>query len=166
MVDLQPRSGIHVASIAGSTGVRIVIAAGILLLSLGGPLVAAAQRGGESWNDQHMRSNSARRLDPSPPRPPIRGTNRFEQSARNSTEAPPTTVPETTLQISPHEWAPGGASARAAGASAPSSRSSVIGGIRGGAAPVARSGIHQRSSGSRSSSLRSSSSRRDRGTRR
>lgn len=135
---------------------------GGLLVALSQPLVAAAQQSGESWNDQHMQSNSARLADPAPPRPSIQGTNRFEQSASNPTEAPPTTVPETTLEISQHEWAPGGAASVSSGP--PQDRRSSFGGISGRANPSVSSGI-QRSSTSRSSTLRSSSQR-NRGARR
>lgn len=145
----------------GKLTLGIAIGGG-LLLSLGQPLVAAAQHSGESWNDDHMQSNSARSFDPAPPRPPIQGTNRFEQSASNPTQAPPTTVPETTLEISQHEWAPGAGSS-ASGATS-QDRRSTFGGISGQPNPSVSSGI-QRSSTGRSSSLRSSSPR-NRGARR
>lgn len=164
MLDTQRRCEIHETRHAIRRGIQIAIGAGSLLLSLGWPLAAAAQRSGESWNDQHMQSNAARRFDPSPPRPPIQGTNRFEQSVSNPTEAPATTVPETTLEISQHEWAPGGP-ATGASRSSSSSRSSITGGIRGGAAPSVSSGI-QRSTSGRSSTLRSTSSSATRSRRR
>lgn len=146
--------------------VTIAIGAGGLLLSLASPLAATAQSRGEQWDDSHMQSNAAHRLDPLPPRPAVRGTNRFEQSASNPTPAPPTTVPETTMKISPHAWTPGGPSGGSASASRSSSgRGASFGGISGGAAPSVSSGISRSSSG-RSSSLRSTSSGSTRGTRR
>ncbi len=135
---------------------------GGLWLGLSWPLVAGAQHSGESWNDDHMQSNSARSFDPAPPRPPIQGTNRFEQSASNPTVAPPTTVPETTLEISQHEWAPGGGTSTSRGSS--QDRGPSFGGISGRPNPSVSSGI-QRSSTGRSSTLRSSSQR-NRGARR
>jgi hypothetical protein len=135
---------------------------GGLLLALGRPLDAAAQHSGEAWNDHHKQSNAARLADPAPPRPPIQGTTRFEQSASNPTEAPPTTVPETTLEISQHEWTQGGAASVSRGSS--QDGRSTFGGISGRANPSVSSGI-QRSSTARSSSLRSSSQR-GRGARR
>lgn len=154
-------------ALARRRGLAIAIGAGSVWISLAWPSAAVAQRSGEAWDDSHMRSNSARSFDPSPPRPPIRGTNRFEQSVSNPTAAPPTTVPETTLHISQHEWAPGGPSGGSPGASRSSSRGGAsFGGISGGAAPSVSSGISRNSSGGRSSSLRSTSSGNQRGSRR
>ncbi len=167
MMGANSRSQTHAHALANRRAIGIANCAASLLLLLSWPLAAAAQRSGEAWDDSHMQSNSARRFDPSPPRPPIRGSNRFEQSASAPTEAPPTTVPETTLHISQHEWAPGGPSGSSSGASRSSSRgSSSFGGISGGAAPSVSSGISRSSSGSRSSSLRSTSSGSERGRRR
>ena len=167
MMGANSRSEMQVESRACRRAIEIAISAASLLLLFNWPLAAVAQRSGEAWDDSHMQSNSARSFDPSPPRPPIQGTNRFEQSASAPTEAPPTTVPETTLHISQHEWAPGGPSGSSTGASRSSSRgSSSFGGISGGAAPSVSSGISRGSSGGRSSSLRSTSSGNERGRRR
>ena len=164
MLDTRHRSEILGPRRASRLGIAITIGAGTLWLGLGWPPAASAQRSGEAWDDRHMQSNSSRYFEPGPPRPPIRGSNRFEQSATNPTEAPPTTVPETTIEISQHEWAPGGAATGAARGPA-SSRSSISGGIRGSAAPSVSSGI-QRSSSGRSSALRSTASSGQRSRRR
>ncbi len=164
MVGVNSRSETRAGVLSRQRAIEIASGAASLLLLFSWPLAAAAQQSGESWDDRHMQSNSERRFDPSPPRPPIQGSTRFEQSAAGVTEAPPTTVPETTLAISPHEWAPGGA-ATGVSRSAPSSPSSISGGIRGGPAATVRSGISRSSSG-RSSSLRSTSSGSERNRRR
>lgn len=49
-----------------------------------------------------------RRLAAAPPRPPVQGQSRFEQALEAPAPAPPTGVAETTLEISPHGWKPGG----------------------------------------------------------
>ena len=164
MVGVSPRSETHAAAHSSRRAIEIAISAASLLLLFSWPLAAAAQQSGESWDDRHMQSNSEQRFDASPPRPPIQGSTRFERSAANAPEAPPTAVPETTLAISPHEWAPGGA-ATGVSRSAPSSRSSISGGIRGGPAASVNSGIRRSSSG-RSSTLRSTSSGSERNRRR
>jgi hypothetical protein len=62
---------------------------------------------GERWDDSHMRSNFARRLEGPVPKREIRGADRFRELADHTAPAPATGVPETILSISPHEWQPG-----------------------------------------------------------
>jgi hypothetical protein len=58
----------------------------------------------EQWDDSHMQSNFYRGPHTAPPRPLVQGSNRFDQIRDESAEAPRVGVPETVLEISPHEW--------------------------------------------------------------
>lgn len=80
------------------------LSAAVGVLALG--LVAAAPAG--AWDDSHMRSNFAHQRGPAPPRPPVQGLSRYEQATEDPAPTPPTDVAETTLQINPHGWEPGG----------------------------------------------------------
>lgn len=120
-----------------------------LLLSLAlFPWTVAAEPGAAAWDDSHMRSNFARRFDDVPPRPAIRGSDRYHQVIEAPAETPRVGVAETTLKISPHEWAPGlGAGASAAGPLPPSSSGSGFTGA-GNALATRSSALHTGSSSS------------------
>jgi hypothetical protein len=126
-----------------------MLRANLLLLSLAlVPFTAGADPA--AWDDSHMRSSFAHRFDDVPPRPPIRGADRYHQAIEAPAETPRVGVAETTLEISPHEWQPGlGAGARAA---SPIERSGSGGFTTSGGAQASRSsGLHTGSSvGSRS----------------
>jgi hypothetical protein len=121
------------------------------------PLALVPAAGAEpAWDDSHMRSNFARQRGPAPPRPPIQGTDRYHQATENPTSTPPTSVAETTLRISPHEWTPGGPTLGGGNSAPPWARGS--GGYSlGGAAPSVSSGIRGSSAGLSRGSLRSGS---------
>src|SRR5690606_15341069 len=112
--------------------------------------VAAAPAGAEpEWDDTHMRSNFAHQRGPAPPRPPIQGADRYHQAAAEPTATPPTGVEETTLQVSPHGWSPGGPGGARTAATPPwASRSSLS-----SARPSASAGVRAQNSGTRSKSV-------------
>ena len=92
-----------------------------------------------SWDDSHMRSNFARQRGPAPPRPPVQGLSRYEHATAQPVPTPPTGVAETTLEINPHGWKPGGPTgARTASPPWASSRSSI-----GSARPSTSSGVRR-----------------------
>jgi len=133
------------------------------ILSLSLPLalalnLATAAGAETEWDDSHMRSNFARQRGPAPPRPPVQGADRYHQANEEPAPTPPTSVAETILRISPHEWKPGGPSGGATnGSSRPASASRSFESAR----PTASSGVRGASVSS-PSGLRSSSSSRGR----
>lgn len=117
----------------------------LVLAALTFGLVTAAPAG--AWDDAHMRSNFARQTGPAPPRPPVRGHSRYEQILEEPAPASPTGVAETTLELSPHGWKPGGPSgARTAAPLWASGRHGL-----GSARPRASSGVRRNTLGSRRS---------------
>jgi len=87
---------------------RTAIGTLALVLSLGASGARAEAGTGADWDDSHMQSNFARQQGPAPPRPAVQGTDRYHTATDDPTATPPTSVAETTLRISPHEWTPGG----------------------------------------------------------
>jgi hypothetical protein len=116
------------------TGILVAIA-----IALGAP--SARAEDGAAWDDSHMRSNFARQRGPAPPRPAVQGADRYHQAAAEPTPTPPTSVAETTLRISPHEWTPGGPSAGPGSAAPPWASGSSGGHSLGSAAPTVSSGV-------------------------
>lgn len=126
----------------------------VLVLSLGASGARAEAGTGSDWDDSHMQSNFARQQGPAPPRPAVQGTDRYHTATDDPTATPPTSVAETTLRISPHEWTPGGPTS-ASGRSTPpwvsknsvssNPRPTASGGVRTGSSSRANSAGTQRS---------------------
>lgn len=85
---------------------RGIALTGTALLLLAG--TARAEPSGAAWDDSHMQSSATRGRGAAPARPPIQGSDRYHQIAEKSAPAPAVGVSETTLEISQHEWEPGG----------------------------------------------------------
>jgi len=129
-----------------------------LTLALAGAASAARAAGNEpAWDDSHMQSNFARQRGPAPPRPAVQGASRYQRAIADPAPTPPTGVSETTLQISPLEWTPGGPTAVGGSSTPPWA---AKGGTRSDPRPSASSGVRTGSSGARGGSSPGQHSRR------